>query len=198
MAPKSAPRPSQECLERVSGRPWNAPPEPGESPRSPRGTKRSAREHPGACRGDENRGCVALGMEHIELGRFFDEMARFSALSLCVQTLRSTAPANKNEDSAHRAARRVAYTISPRKMTKIDPGINNFECIWPQGGIGFRCFESLRQSNNVGFDSFRRTASKRLFQVPAREARGPLSVPSKVKSSRRSEALCRSICIDIY
>ena len=62
-------------------------------------------------------------MENIELGRFLNEMARFSALSLCVRTLRSTAPASKNEGPAHRAARRVAQTILPRKTTKIEPKI---------------------------------------------------------------------------
>ena len=48
LAPKSAPRPSQERLESVLGRPWNAPAEPRESPRSPRGTKKSARERSAA------------------------------------------------------------------------------------------------------------------------------------------------------
>ena len=57
-------------------------------------------------------------MVNIEIGQFFDEMARFSALSLCVRTLRSIAPASKNEGSAHRAARRVARTMSTRKAIK--------------------------------------------------------------------------------
>ena len=63
-------------------------------------------------------------MENIELGRFFDEMARISALSLCVRTLRSTAPTSKNEGSAHPSARRVARTILPRKKAKTDPQIS--------------------------------------------------------------------------
>ena len=53
-------------------------------------------------------------------GRFFDELGRFSALSPRLRTLQSTAPASKNEGSAHCAARRVARTMSPRKTTKIE------------------------------------------------------------------------------
>ena len=67
LAPENASRPSQERLGSVLGRPWNAPAAPRGSPRSPQGAKRRAREHPGACRGDENRGWVALEMENIEL-----------------------------------------------------------------------------------------------------------------------------------
>ena len=53
-------------------------------------------------------------------GRFFDELGRSSALSPRLRTLQSTAPASKNEGSAHRAARRVARTMLPRKTTKIE------------------------------------------------------------------------------
>ena len=126
----------------------------------------------------------------------FVEFDRFFVGPQSLRILESTAPASKNRRSARCAARPAAHATAPRKMTKIHPGIDHFECIWPQGGIGFRCFESIRQSNDVGFDSFGRMASKRRFQAPAREAPGPLSVPSNPESPRRSEALCRSICID--
>ena len=54
---------------------------------------------------------------HFWLTRF---LWRFSALSLRLRTLQSTAPASKNEGSADRAARRVACTMLPRKTSKIE------------------------------------------------------------------------------
>ena len=49
---------------------------------------------------------------------------RFSALSPCVPTLGSTAPASKIKGLAHRAARRVGRPIFPRKMMEIDSKID--------------------------------------------------------------------------
>ena len=91
----------------------------------------SAQECPGVRRGDPNRHQVAprsdkrqslyaLLVRELSLGRIFDEMGRFSALPLRLRTLKSTAPATKNEDSAHRDARGVARTTLPRKTTKIE------------------------------------------------------------------------------
>ena len=86
-------------------------------------------------RGDQNRRQVVLRSNERDSsyawlvrkpssGHFFDEMCRFSLLSLRVRTLQSTAPASKNEGLAHRAARRVDRTICPRKTTKIDRKID--------------------------------------------------------------------------
>ena len=69
---------------------------------------------------DKCQSLYALLVRELSMGRFFDEMGRFSALSLRLRTLQSTAPASKNEGAAHRAARRVARAMLPRKTTKID------------------------------------------------------------------------------
>ena len=95
----------------------------------------SAQERPGVRRSDQNRRQVMAGSDernssHAWLVRepslecFFDETCRFSALSLCVRTLRSTAPASKNEGLAYRSARRGGRTTCPRKTTKIDRKID--------------------------------------------------------------------------
>ena len=95
----------------------------------------SAQERPRVRRSDQNRRQVVAESDerdssHAWLVRetslrcLFDEACRFSALLLCVRTLRSTAPASKNEGLAHRAARRVDRTTCPRKTTKIDRKID--------------------------------------------------------------------------
>ena len=76
--------------------------------------------HQVAPRSDKRQRSYALLVREPSSGRFFDELGRFSALSPRLRTLQSTAPASKNEGSAHRAARRVARTILPRKTTKIE------------------------------------------------------------------------------
>ena len=91
----------------------------------------SAQERPVVRRGYQNRHQVAPRSDkrlsshaplvrELSLGRCFDELGRFSSLSLHLRTLQSTAPASKNEGSADRAARRVARTMLPRKSTKIN------------------------------------------------------------------------------
>ena len=76
--------------------------------------------------------------------RSFIEFARFSVCPQSLRTLESSAPASKNRGSALCAASRAVHAMTPRKMTKINPGIDNFRCIWPQGGIGFCCFGRIR------------------------------------------------------
>ena len=51
------------------------------------------------------------------------DLRRCLALSHNSKTLFRTAPASKNRGSAHRAARRLARTMQPRKTTKMDPKI---------------------------------------------------------------------------
>ena len=76
--------------------------------------------HQVAPRSDKRQSSYALLVRELSMGRFFDEMGRFSALPRRLRTLQSTAPASKNEGSAYRAARRVARTMLPRKTMKID------------------------------------------------------------------------------
>ena len=76
--------------------------------------------HQVAPRSDKRQRSYAQLVREPSSGRFFDELGRFSALSPRLRTLQSTAPASKNEGSAHRAARRVARTMLPRKTTKIE------------------------------------------------------------------------------
>ena len=66
VAPKSVRRASRECPGSVSGRPRHVPEPPRRSPRPPPGTRKSARERPGAHRGDQNRCQVASGIEEIK------------------------------------------------------------------------------------------------------------------------------------
>ena len=91
----------------------------------------SAQERPRVRRSDQNRRQVVMGSDERDssdawlvrepsLGCFFNETCGFWALSLCVRTLRSTAPASKNEGLAYRSARRGGRTTCPRKTTKID------------------------------------------------------------------------------
>ena len=54
VAPKSVRRASRECPGSVSGRPRHVPEPPRRSPRPPLGTRKNARERPGAHRGDQN------------------------------------------------------------------------------------------------------------------------------------------------
>ena len=86
-------------------------------------------------RSDQNRRQVVMGSDERDssdawlvrepsLGCFFNETCGFWALSLCVRTLRSTAPASKNEGLAYRSARRGGRTTCPRKTTKIDRKID--------------------------------------------------------------------------
>ena len=77
-------------------------------------------QHQVAPRSDKRQSSYALLVRELSMGRFFDEMGRFSALSRRLRTLQSTAPASKNEGSAYRAARRVARTMLPRKTMRID------------------------------------------------------------------------------
>ena len=76
--------------------------------------------HQVAPRSDKRLSSHAPLVRELSLGRCFDELGRFSASSLRLRTLQSTAPASKNEGSADRAARRVARTMLPRKTTKIE------------------------------------------------------------------------------
>ena len=76
--------------------------------------------HQVAPRSDKRQRSYTLLVREPSSGRFFDELGRFSTLSPRLRTLQSTAPASKNEGSAHRAARRVARTMLPRKTTKIE------------------------------------------------------------------------------
>ena len=73
---------------------------------------------------DERDSSDAWLVREPSLGCFFNETCGFWALSLCVRTLRSTAPASKNEGLAYCSARRGGRTTCPRKTTKIDRKID--------------------------------------------------------------------------
>ena len=118
-------------LGSASRRPrWVSEP-PRRSPRPPPGTRKSARERPGAHRGDQNRCQVASGIEELRLclarrvqdaslERSIDDFARFPARSRSSRTLRSTAPVGQNQGSARHAASRVDRAMRLRKSMKID------------------------------------------------------------------------------
>ena len=118
-------------IPEVPGKPAKAYPDakkerPGRSESTPSRSKST----PSHFQEPKNQSFSTLLVRVSSSERSFVEFDRFFVGPQSLRTLESTAPASKNRGSARCAARPAAHATATRKITKIDPGTDHFECIW--------------------------------------------------------------------